>query len=217
LTFFDLEKTQAYAVLASTNGINIQVRGQKGPHGIAPEDYESFRSELIDALLTRCVDPVTSDPIVKRVWTREEAFSGSAMDLAPDLTLELRDFGFFSVLRGASVLKKRPVVMGTHHPSGIFAACGPGIRAGARLDAMDLLDVAPTVLHLLGQPIPDDLEGRMGAEAFTEEFLRSRKVQHSTAARQAQAPSQTETDEGYQDAESQEQIMMRLKALGYIE
>ena len=217
LTFFDLEKTQAYAVLASTNGINIQVRGQKGPHGIAPEDYESFRSELIDALLTRCVDPVTSDPIVKRVWTREDAFSGSAMDLAPDLTLELRDFGFFSVLRGASVLKKRPVVMGTHHPSGVFAACGPGIRAGARLDAMDLLDVAPTVLHLLGQPIPDDLEGHMIEEAFTDAFLHGRKIQHSGAARLVQAQPQTETDEGYQDAESQEQIMMRLKALGYIE
>jgi predicted AlkP superfamily phosphohydrolase/phosphomutase len=217
LTFFDLEKTQAYAVLASTNGINIQVRGQKGPHGIAPEDYESFRSELIDALLTRCVDPVTSDPIVKRVWTREEAFSGSAMDLAPDLTLELRDFGFFSVLRGGSVLKKRPVVMGTHHPSGVFAACGPGIRPGERLDAMDLLDVAPTVLHLLQQAIPDDLEGRLEPAMFTKEFLGSRKVQHAVAARPVQAQSQTETDEGYQDAESQEQIMMRLKALGYIE
>lgn len=219
LTFFDLEKTQAYAVLASTNGINIQVRGQKGPHGISPEDYESFRAELIDALLTRCVDPVNSDPLIKRVWTREEAFSGSAMDLAPDITLELRDFGFFSVLRGASVVKKRPVVMGTHHPTGIFAACGPGIRAGAKLDALDLLDIAPTVLHLLGRPIPDDLEGRLAADAFTDEFLDLRKVRHSEAAGTANtvSTSQRETDEGYQDAESQEQIMMRLKALGYIE
>lgn len=216
LTFFDLENTKAYAVLASTNGINIQVRGQKGPYGIAPEDYEGFRAELIDALLTRCVDPVTSDPIVKRVWTREEAFSGSAMDLAPDLTIELRDFGFFSVLRGASMLKKRPVIMGTHHPDGVLAAMGPGIRKGASAETMSLLDIAPTVLHLLGQPVPDDLEGSVGESLFDAGYLRLHKVRHAAAAARTERVD-TVTGDGYQDAESQEQIMMRLKALGYIE
>lgn len=217
LTFFDLEKTKAYAVLASTNGINIQVRGQKGPHGIEPEQYESFRAELIDALLTRCVDPVTGDPIVKRVWTREEAFSGSAMNLAPDLTLELRDFGFVSVLRGATVVKKRPVVMGTHHPEGVFIGCGPGIPGGVRLDALDLLDIAPISLHLLGRPIPDDLEGRVPRNLFSEQFSRMHRVERIAASSVCAAGVADDAHEGYQDAESQEQIMMRLKALGYIE
>ncbi len=220
LTFFDLSKTKAYAVLASTNGINIQVRGVKGPDGIEPSEYESVRSELIDALLTRCVDPVTGDPIVRRVWTREEAFAGPGMSLAPDLTLELRDFGFFSVLRGGGVLKKRPVVMGTHHPEGVLAVCGPGVRRGTKMDAHHLLDIAPTALYLLGLPIPDDLEGHVGAAIFSDEFRRSRKIVRGeatdTAAVGDEAPSSA-TSEGYQDAEEEEQIMMRLRALGYLE
>lgn len=220
LTFFDLARTKAFAVLASTNGINIQVKGVRGPDGIEPSQYEGFRAELIDALLTRCVDPETGDSIVRRVWTREEAFAGPSMNLASDLTLELRDFGFFSVLRGGSVLKKRPVVMGTHHPEGVLGVCGPGVRRGTRLDALHLLDIAPTALYLLGLPIPDDLEGRVSSEIFSKEFLRSRQAIHGDATESTQSvgyEQSSDVAEAYQDAEEEEQIMMRLRALGYLE
>ncbi len=217
LTFFDLERTKAFAVLASTNGINIQVKGVKGPHGIDPSEYEGFRAELIDALLTRCVDPQTGDPIIRRVWTREEAFAGSSMNLAPDLTLELRDFGFISVLRGAAVLKKRPVVMGTHHPDGVLGVCGPGVRRGQMIDTLNLLDIAPTVMYLLGLPIPEDLEGRIGTGILTDQFLRSHKAEHGSAAKSGADETNDEPAQAYQDAEEEEQIMMRLRALGYLE
>jgi len=217
LTFFDMPRTKAYAVLASTNGINIQVKGVKGPDGIEPSEYESFRAELIDALLTRCADPDTGDPIVRRVWTREEAFAGPSMKLASDLTLELRDYGFFSVLRGGGILKKRPVVMGTHHPQGVLGVCGPGVRRGVELDALNLLDIAPTALYLLGLSIPGELEGRVGEEIFTGEFLRSRKATHGGAVAPGDDVPCAATTPAYQDAEEEEQIMMRLRALGYLE
>jgi hypothetical protein len=68
------------------------------------------------------------------------------------------------------------------------------------------------------QPVPDELEGRMEPAMFSDDFLRSRRIYHSVAAT---APVEMllrdESDQGYQDAESQEQIMMRLRALGYVE
>lgn len=43
---------------------------------------------------------------------------------------------------------------------GIFVAAGAGIKAGVKLDRIRNLDVAPTIAHLLGVPLPD-VEGRV--------------------------------------------------------
>ena len=48
---------------------------------------------------------------------------------------------------------------GTHRPEGVVAVCGRGIAPGRNL-AADLRDVTPTILALLGQPIPSHVEGK---------------------------------------------------------
>jgi tetratricopeptide (TPR) repeat protein len=53
-----------------------------------------------------------------------------------------------------------------HRPLGIFAAAGPGLRAGASLHGGSILDIAPTVLALLGLPAGGDMPGRVLAEAL---------------------------------------------------
>lgn len=56
-----------------------------------------------------------------------------------------------------------------HRPFGILAAQGPGIRGGSRLYGASILDVTPTVLHLLGLPAAHDMPGRVLAEAMIEQ------------------------------------------------
>ena len=56
-----------------------------------------------------------------------------------------------------------------HRPQGIFVLYGPGICADQRVEGATLLDVAPTVLTLLGLPIGDDMEGKVLASAFIEQ------------------------------------------------
>jgi len=46
-----------------------------------------------------------------------------------------------------------------HAQDALFIMSGPGIPAG-RIAPIDLLDVAPTVLKLLGFPVPPDMQGR---------------------------------------------------------
>ena len=46
-----------------------------------------------------------------------------------------------------------------HAQDGIWIAAGAGIAARGTLDAQ-LLDVAPTVLELLGLPVPPEMRGR---------------------------------------------------------
>lgn len=59
-------------------------------------------------------------------------------------------------------------VSGNHRLHGILVAHGPGmVRVGAELVDPVLIDVGPTLLHALGLPVADDLDGRVLTEMFT--------------------------------------------------
>lgn len=55
-----------------------------------------------------------------------------------------------------------------HRPFGVFAAQGPGVQADARLYGAGILDIAPTVLQLMGLPAAYDMPGRVLAEVLEE-------------------------------------------------
>jgi len=208
---FIWEQTKAYAITPSSNGIYINVKGKRRDSGVAPEDYDSLRKELIHKLLTECVDPATGQPLVERVYTREEAYAGKHINNAPDLTLALRDKGFVSVRRTNAYLAPRPAVIGTHHPDGILIARGPGIRKGGWVDRVTLMDVTPTALFAMGLEIPEDLEGRVLEELYTPEYVAARGPKLGAATAEAEAVVVT----GAQDEDAQ--ILEKMKALGYLE
>ena len=222
LTGFDLTRTTAFALTASSNGIYIQVRGNRDEYGIDPASYEAFRNELKDRLLNDCRDPETGEPIVRNVWTREEAFAGPYSGVAPDLTLGLRDSGFISLMRSSGgFVRKREQPVGMHHPDGVFVACGAGVRRGARIDPVHLADIAPTVLHRLGLPVPQDLDGRVIDDMFTRTWnaahpasIGGATVAANGLAKAAAADStELESDTSARDAE----LVDKLKMLGYME
>jgi hypothetical protein len=55
---------------------------------------------------------------------------------------------------------------GYHDPVGLVILRGAGIRRGAQLGECTNLDLAPTMLHLLGLPIPAYMKGRVLEEAL---------------------------------------------------
>lgn len=59
---------------------------------------------------------------------------------------------------------------GDHHPDGVLILSGGPIRAGVHVESASIYDVAPTVLRLLGLPVPEDLEGRVWEEVLRPEF-----------------------------------------------
>ncbi|HYI92557.1 MAG TPA: alkaline phosphatase family protein [Bryobacteraceae bacterium] len=209
----DWAETTAYCPTPSSNGIYITPPSADGT-GVAPERYESFRRELADALLAYR-DPATGHAPVARIWTREEVFSGPQMNTAPDLTLILRDAGFVSILPSDRLVKPRVETTGTHRPNGIFAAAGIGIRRGANVTDLSILDVAPALLHALGLPVPRELEGKVPVAVFEPEYLRTRPVTF-------EAPREEDTlvmaaHSGGSDPRMDAEIMGQLRALGYME
>ncbi len=49
---------------------------------------------------------------------------------------------------------------GSHRLEGVLIAAGPDIEAGTRVHGARLIDIMPTWLQLLGQPVPRELEGK---------------------------------------------------------
>ncbi len=203
--------TTAYAQTPSSNGIHICVAGRRGKEGIPPGEYHRFRQTLMDELRAYC-DPKTGDSPVTGVWTREEAFPGGHADSAPDLTLQLRDGGFVSTVKSECLLTPRKEPLGTHRPEGIFLAHGPAVARGSSLPECSVLDVTPTLLHALGLPVPEDLEGRVLGEIFEPQFLQAHRIAMGEPTHPPEVfPSPA------MDREGAEQVIARLKALGYVE
>ena len=99
---------------------------------------------------------------------------------------------------------------GKHHVDGIFIASGGPIRPGATCEA-SLFDVLPTVLALLGLPVPSDVRGRVLEDIFDPAFLREHPVRripsYEPLIERAAAPAAKPADDT--------QAMEMLRSLGY--
>lgn len=213
--WLDWERTTAYASTPTSNGIHIVRAQQHGGRGVTDADYPRFRAELVEALRS-FTDGRDSAPVVASIATREEAFAGPAGELAPDLTLALRDGGLVSILPSATVISPRPQPIGTHRPLGVFIAAGPGIRRNAAIGELSLLDVTPILLHSLGLPIPGDLEGRVPASLYEPGFLASRPAANASPAPAAAKERVDASQQLLYDDEAEAILLARLRELGYV-
>jgi predicted AlkP superfamily phosphohydrolase/phosphomutase len=87
-----------------------------------------------------------------------------------DYVILVSDHGMTRRMSGAGL-------SGIHDPEhpeshyGILSITGPGIVENQHLGVATVLDVAPTVAHLLGLPVAQDLPGRVLTQSFSEDFL----------------------------------------------
>jgi predicted AlkP superfamily phosphohydrolase/phosphomutase len=99
---------------------------------------------------------------------------------------------------------------GLHAPFGVFVGAGGGFRRGARTHGMTILDVAPTVMYVLGERVPLDMDGKVGASSFDPDWLEEnppRYVDTDTSLVPLTAPAD----------EVSEEMLERLRTLGYIQ
>ena len=78
------------------------------------------------------------------------------------------------------------------------------------------MDMAPTVLHLMGQKTPAGMDGRVLTDLFTPEFLAAHPVAVEGAAESSHAAAEAAPATPYSEEEAA-QVEERLKALGYID
>ena len=135
----------------------------------------------------------------------------------PDLILiPYESLAVVRKIRGSRVVKwlADDRIEGTHRPDGIIAAAGPGVVRGKKVNAQ-IADCAPTILTLLGQPVPDDMDGRV----IEELFAAPPSVRFEAATRSAigSAEGQGSESEAIYSEEQLQTLTDRLTDLGYLE
>ena len=120
---------------------------------------------MIDALNT-LTDPATGKPLVDRIIPREEAAHGPYADQGADLHLILDGYKTIAfplfATEGRVLTPQIRGDSGCHRLHGIFIGQRrrPSQQA-LRLSNARIIDLAPTILHILNVPVPEDMDGRV--------------------------------------------------------
>ncbi len=175
-------------------------------------------------------------PVVSNVYRRNDDYLASLLGRVDDstVTIVISDHGFRASgklpstgdrkrLRGAFTeefsededgLEVVTVGQsGIHHPEGIFIASGGPIVAGSSTEAT-LIDLAPTLLALMGLPVPEDLPGRVLTEIVDPAFLERFPIR--TVPSYERLIDRDALRAGA-DNENDESTLEMLRSLGYIQ
>ena len=114
----------------------------------------------------------------------------------------------------AEAMKKGTVAVGQsgdHHVDGVIIASGGPIRKGVSVSA-HIFDVTPTILALMGLPVPDDMAGRVLTEMIEPAFLRQYPIVRISSYEDYIDRPRLEIGERL----AEEEMVERLRSLGYI-
>jgi len=201
----DLENTIMYT--DSSLGIRLNVKNQ--------ELHDRMLSKIIVEL--KNLKDNAGNPIVREMWKREEIFLGKYATETPDIILlPAKDYQMNVFLSEKIVTNiqsnKKKRFRGDHLNSrnGIFIAYGPNFKSGYEIEGLSILDVAPTILHIMGCGVPKKIDGKVIREIFTKE---SGFIDKDTRIQKERKKVRRDKEI---TPEEKDQILERLKALGYL-
>lgn len=142
---------------------------------VTPAEREDVVRRATDALLA-ATDPETGKRIVTRIF-RPEEFVGLGMGgpAGGDLYLDVAPGYSPSAGLNNDVVRKSTSAIGngTHgffplrsKMQTVWFVAGPGIASGKTISGIRQIDIAPTLSHVLGIPVPRDAKGHIIAEAL---------------------------------------------------
>lgn len=171
------------------------------------EEYENLRDELIDELES-LTHPETGRSLIRAVHRGEDHYSGEYAQNAPDLLLDQADGVHTSDAIGPeSWYSSSGVWKGGNMPEGVFLMSGPSFDDRGLTEEARIFDLAPTILHSMGVPVPDDMDGDVLDVFGTEKGDSGRPIET-----QPPLGAERETEE-----RSTDDVEERLADLGYLE
>ena len=207
----DWSQTRAFASPIPQQGIFINLKGRERLGTVEASELETIKKEIAQRFAD--LRGPKGQLVTDRVHLSQEVFSGDALEGAPDVLPVLRDHRFElddEIFHREPFSDFSDLPRGAHHPDGIVVVSGPGIKPTDDLDA-SVLDVTPTLLHLAGLKVPEDLDGRVITDAFEPSQLEDRPIQTMPPL------SSKERDEESPYSEEEEAIIEEsLRGLGYL-
>lgn len=159
---FDLSRTIAYSPFPWFDHVN---------YGLVKllSSSKKVRKWIIKKIY-EISNPKTGEKLVENIYYKGDVYWGKYAHLGPDLIIEFKEgcSGNYSFFSNGSCFKEFDD--GMHYRKGIAIFKGPAIKEGIKLNSHVMIwDICPTILHILNQPIPNDVDGRVLTEIFKPE------------------------------------------------
>jgi predicted AlkP superfamily phosphohydrolase/phosphomutase len=204
----DWDNTVAFC--HGTNSVRINLEGREPMGSVSEADYSKVGEELREALLA--MRDTNGQAVITNVQLRDELYFGTEVDRASDVVITEHDTSvWFYYSEGEipdQLFENSGWASGNHKPNGIFLGVGPTFESCDVMGA-DIIDIAPTVLAIMGLPIPDDMDGSVLYSALTRDCL--------DPIRYTEADEFTGDSSGGFSDKQRGEIEERLRGLGYLQ
>jgi predicted AlkP superfamily phosphohydrolase/phosphomutase len=206
-------QTKAYSPLHTSvyGTIYLNLKGREEQGAVEPHLYDQVREQIIRELIS-LGDESPNRKI--KVFKREDVYRGVYLAQAPDLIYVIDDFRCASrqSFHGGLIFQSDPLgedYSGTHRLDGVFIARGSDIKQGYWLGQSQIVDVTPTLLHILGIPIPEDMDGKVLKSIFNSDSELAKRDIHLSPANETKFGRETEEP-------LDSSVRKRLEDLGYL-
>jgi predicted AlkP superfamily phosphohydrolase/phosphomutase len=159
------QKSQAFDVPSDyTGAIRINLRGREPKGLVEPDEYNAIYNEIVQAFM-ELVNHETGEKIVEEVVHVREKYSGDGAHDLPDIAIRWVEQKPATKIQSDRIgIIDRDYLpdkrTGAHKDFGFFLIAGDGIQEKGRLrEQMHNWDVAPTLLYLMGERVPEDMDG----------------------------------------------------------
>ena len=211
LSFDDVDwgRTVAYSI-GHVGQIYLNRKGREPDGIVGPgEEYEVARRRVMEEL-QGLRHPESGESLVDDLVPGDRVVHGPYASRGADLHLVLD--GYRAIAFPLFAADHRIITSqirgdsGCHRRHGLLIAWGEGIRPGGDVTGARIMDLAPTILHLMGLPVPDDMDGRvLDGVAST-----GRSVEY------CREPLAGDGAEDGLSPEESAQVEERLRSLGYL-
>lgn len=224
LQFGSIDWANTIAYSHGTYGsISLNLEGREPMGQVAASEYETVRDSIVEKLLE--LKEPSGELVVKRVHKREDLFRGPFFEEAPDLLVEWSDYAYYThgglrspngALFGDELYVDSSEFehTGTHRLNGVFMARGPAIARNSKIDGARLLDVTPTILYLMGCPIPSGMDGKVLQDLFDQTYLEKNPPRYRE---DSSVDSEVDSQTGNYSSDEEEAMRSRLRGLGYVD
>ena len=177
-------------------------------------NYEKIREEIIKKL--KRLEDTEGLNVLKGAWKREEIYKGKYLKQVPDIIFLASEKYWPSPILTKDVFedirkKIHPWFAGEHSKArdGILIASGPVFKEKYKIGDVDIEDICPTILHLMGCGIPENVDGKVLTNMFKRDSDPAKRKPLSKKYhidKEAHKMKRKETEE----------MKKRLRELGYL-
>ncbi len=176
----DWTTTKVFNLVADLQGyirINLKGREKEGivEHG---EEYDRLCNKVIEGLKT-FKDANDLEPVAESISRSDQIFyKGNGFNNLPDIIVKWK---FKPAVNYRKIISSEYGELewpspglnpdgrsGNHRPEGFLLAAGKNIKINSTFEKKHIVDLAPTILHLLDIPIPEEYDGKVIEDILKE-------------------------------------------------